>query len=291
MAKYSQIILPFWPLFCRWFGHYFALVGKIDITSLTYECSCKLCPNIGQFFSVGDAVMGMRSHPHAVRLCVTLALSQGCGAGTQISGSGSRSGHLNFLAPALGRLKTKKHIICTTRLPNKLCLFNGSPNFRLRLHHLKFLGSGSSHPKLPGFRLHSTSLSYYKNAVASELQQCSRFVSVSIKVIQKSDCYWVLAQVFTAPKLSKSEKILMSLNNKQKSLYQMATPEFYPKETKSKQTVRKRHNSVWVWCLRLVVLGLSNYVEPYFLAWCSLTVQAKSLFQLSKELKRHNVPG
>jgi len=34
------------------------------------------------------------------------------------------------------------------------------------------------------------------------------------KVIQKSDCYWVLAQVCTAPMLSKSEKMLMSLNSK-----------------------------------------------------------------------------
>jgi len=33
-------------------------------------------------------------------------------------------------------------------------------------------------------------LSYYKNIVASsELEQYSNFVSLSIKVIQKSDCY------------------------------------------------------------------------------------------------------
>jgi len=44
------------------FGHYFALVGKIDTNSLIYERSCTLCPNVenfcpnnGQFFSVGDA--------------------------------------------------------------------------------------------------------------------------------------------------------------------------------------------------------------------------------------------
>ena len=62
MAKQSQIILPFSPLFCRWFGHYFAFVGKIDTTSLARECSCILCPNIehfcpnnGQFFSFVDA--------------------------------------------------------------------------------------------------------------------------------------------------------------------------------------------------------------------------------------------
>ena len=62
MAKQFQTILPFWLLFCRWFGYYFALVWKIDTTSLTCECSCMLCPNFenfcpnnGQFFSVGDA--------------------------------------------------------------------------------------------------------------------------------------------------------------------------------------------------------------------------------------------
>ena len=62
MAKWSQVILPFLPLFCHWFGHYFALVGIIDTTSLARECSCILypnneifCPNNGQFFSFGDA--------------------------------------------------------------------------------------------------------------------------------------------------------------------------------------------------------------------------------------------
>jgi len=43
------------------------------------------------------------------------------------------------------------------------------------------------------------------------------------KVIQKSDCYWVLAQVCTALMLSKSEKILTSLNSKQKSFCRLAT--------------------------------------------------------------------
>jgi len=48
-------------IFCR-FGHYFGLVGKIDTTSHTRDCSCILCPNVenfcpnnGQFFSVEDA--------------------------------------------------------------------------------------------------------------------------------------------------------------------------------------------------------------------------------------------
>jgi len=59
---------------------------------------------------------------------------QGCGAGAQISDSGSR--HLNFLAPSperFGPVKTKNHcFICATRLQQ--CLLNGNPNFRLRLH-------------------------------------------------------------------------------------------------------------------------------------------------------------
>ena len=48
-------------LFCR-FGHHFALVGKIDTNSPICECRCILCPNVenvcpnnGQFFSVGVA--------------------------------------------------------------------------------------------------------------------------------------------------------------------------------------------------------------------------------------------
>ena len=41
-------------------------------------------------------------------------------------------------------------IICITRLPHKLSLWIQNPNFRLRLrlHHLKVFGSGSSHSKL-----------------------------------------------------------------------------------------------------------------------------------------------
>jgi len=77
----------------------------------------------------------------------------------------------------------------------------------------------------------------------------------------------------------------MSLNNKQKSLGQMAATELYPKETKSKQTARKWRSSVWVWRLRLVVLGLSNHAVPYYLVWWSVTTQGKGLFQDSKELK------
>jgi len=51
------------------------------------------------------------------------------------------------------------------------------------------------------------------------------------------------------------------------------------------QTARKWQSSVWVWCLRLVVLGLSNHADPYFLVWWSLTARKKCLFQDSKKLK------
>jgi len=46
-----------------------------------------------------------------------------------------------FLAPErFDPLKTTNHcFICTNHLPNKLCLLNGNPDFRLRLHHLNFL--------------------------------------------------------------------------------------------------------------------------------------------------------
>jgi len=39
--------------------------------------------------------------------------------------------------------------------------------------------------------------------------------------------------------LSKSEKILMSLNSKQKSLYQLATTELFTKENKGKGNTEK----------------------------------------------------
>jgi len=48
--------------------------------------------------------------------------------------------------------------------------------------------------------------------------------------------------------LSKSEKIL---NSQQKSLYQLATRELYPKETNKMVTARKWQKRVWVWCLKL----------------------------------------
>jgi len=62
----SETILPF--------VHYFALVWKIDTTSLACECSCKHCPIIQKFAQImaNFSALGMRPHPlhpHAVRLC------------------------------------------------------------------------------------------------------------------------------------------------------------------------------------------------------------------------------
>ena len=65
------------------------------------------------------------------------------------------------LAPALapewfGALKTaNSSLICTTRLPHELGLWNRNPNFWLRLHHLKVFGCSFSHAKLLGVQLHS----------------------------------------------------------------------------------------------------------------------------------------
>jgi len=55
---------------------------------------------------------------------------------------------------------------------------------------------------------------------------------------------WVLAQVCTAPMLSKSEKILMSLNSKQKLLWQVATAELFPNETGKQQNNDKARSGL-----------------------------------------------
>ena len=69
---------------------------------------------------------------------------------------------LKFQAPVPERfdsLKSKHHsIICTTRLPHKLCLWNWNPNFRLWLYHLKVFGSGSNHPTVLRLGSGSTAL-------------------------------------------------------------------------------------------------------------------------------------
>ena len=66
---------------------------------------------------------------------------------TQNLGPNSRSRYLKHLVSApksFGPLKTEKHcVICTTRLPHKLGLWNRNTNFGLRLQHLKIFGSGS----------------------------------------------------------------------------------------------------------------------------------------------------
>ena len=102
------------------------------------------------------------------------------------------------------------------------------------------------------------------------------------KVIQKSHCCWVLAQVCTPAMLSQSEKILRSIKSKQKSLWRLASTEFFPKETKKRVAARKWQKRVWVWCLTLVVFGLSNHADPFFLAWCLLTAQEMDIFKRIK---------
>jgi len=92
-------------------------------------------------------------------------------------------------------------------------------------------------------------------------------------------------QVRTAPMQSKSGKILMSLNSKQKLLCQLATTELYSNETKKRVTARKWQKRVWIWCLKLVSFGLSNHTDPCFLASWSPPAQEKVFFQVSKELK------
>ena len=73
-----ETILPFWPLFCHLFSHYFSLVRKIDTTSLVSECSCifakmlNFCSNNGQFFSVG-----MR--PHLLHECIPMLYAYASG--------------------------------------------------------------------------------------------------------------------------------------------------------------------------------------------------------------------
>jgi len=54
-------------------------------------------------------------------------------------------------------------------------------------------------------------------------------------------------QVCTAPLLSKSEKILMMLNSKQKRLYQLATAELFPNETQKQQKMTKARLSLMPW--------------------------------------------
>jgi len=106
-----------------------------------------------------------------------------CGARTQISGSGSR--RLNIWTPVpeqFGTLKTKNHcIICGTRLPKKLCLWNWNPNFNLQLQHRKISGSGSSHPKLLGLQLHSPA------NYSSNHQQCCTLLTISSVALSLSN--------------------------------------------------------------------------------------------------------
>jgi len=80
--------------------------------------------------------------------------------------------------------------------------------------------------------------------------------------------------------LSKSDKILMSLNSKQKPLCQLTNTELLPQGDKEKSNTEKITKARLV--LILVFFSLCNHAKPCFLAWWSLTAQAKGLFQDSK---------
>jgi len=70
--------------------------------------------------------------------------SQGCGAETQISGSGSSSNLQRFSAPDPERFDPKlKTMVLFVQLacPTNYVLLNRNPNFKLRLNHMKFFGS------------------------------------------------------------------------------------------------------------------------------------------------------
>jgi len=75
----------------------------------------------------------------------------------------------------------------------------------------------------------------------------------------------------------------MSFNSKQKSLANYQTQNSSPKDKKYGK--RKKMIKVHLG-LMPVVLSLSNHVDPYILAWGSLTAQDNNLFQDSKELNR-----
>ena len=85
-----------------------------------------------------------------------------------------------------------KSLYCyTTRLPHKLGLQIRNQNFslQLRIHHLKVFGSGSSHPKFLGLRLHNPD-----QWQLTRFAQFSYFdyysTSVFIELSAKSDDDW-----------------------------------------------------------------------------------------------------
>jgi len=85
------------------------------------------------------------------------------------------------------------------------------------------------------------------------------------------------------------------MNNKQKSLWQLATIELYSKETKKRVPPRKWQKRLWVRCLRVVVVSLSKFAGPYFLAWWLLQqlLRRKVLLRFKRiktEWKNGSVP-
>ena len=106
--------------------------------------------------------------PHRAR-CWT----RGCGAGTQIPGSGFSSRHLKFFWPEfllqdlnvfdfgsrmIWSIENWKpfHYLYNSLALCQLGLWHWDSNSRLQLHHLKLLGSGSKHVKLLGLQIHGT---------------------------------------------------------------------------------------------------------------------------------------
>jgi len=67
-----------------------------------------------------------------------------------------------------------------------------------------------------------------------------------------------LSQVCTAPILSKSEKILMSLNRKANVTLPTGNHSTLPKYAKERVIARKSQKHLWVRCLRAVVFSLSS---------------------------------
>jgi len=70
-------------------------------------------------------------------------------------------------------------------------------------------------------------------------------------------------QVCAGPMLTKSEKILMSLNSKQKPHYQLATAELFPNDTRKQQKMTKARLGLMPY---ISGFGLCNHTKPYFLA-------------------------
>jgi len=133
------------------------------------------------------------------------SFTQGCGVDIQISGSSS--GLLTFLDPALPptsrnfwlRLQNnlvqkikKNRNICITCMPQKQYLLNRNLNLRIRLHNLKIFGSG--HPKLLGLRLHIPGFTYAVTTASGILEHMSVTVMkffIQIQCKTRGSLLWI----------------------------------------------------------------------------------------------------